>query len=202
MAIIENLEAFHEELARRDLKEYKLDRHFLIKSTVDKKNPTSLKHEMAIEASMCEILSKEDRAPFGCWDYISHQVIASPFKPIDYMDKMDLFGYKYIQGYKIKSKYMVAEIKKDSATIDVIEQIMKYVDWISNEYAYKDYSMIEAYIIAKEFSKDVIDLAKQFCIRNYTKGFRPSKHHIWNNIKLVKYSVQNDDIYFSTVKID
>lgn len=36
------------------------------------------------------ISSKEDNGtPFGTWDYVSHQVAASPFKPIDYMDKND-----------------------------------------------------------------------------------------------------------------
>ena len=49
---------------------------------------------MAIEAGLIHQLSINDPHTcdlFGEWDYLSHQVIASPFKPIDYMDKMDLF---------------------------------------------------------------------------------------------------------------
>ena len=49
---------------------------------------------MAIEAGLIHQFSINDPHTcdlFGEWDYLSHQVIASPFKPIDYMDKMDLF---------------------------------------------------------------------------------------------------------------
>lgn len=30
------------------------------------------------------------------------------------------------------------EVKRDSVSIDDIEQLMKYVDWVKNEYAYGD----------------------------------------------------------------
>lgn len=40
------------------------------------------------------------------------------------MDKMDVFGYRYIQGYKTKSKYLVIEVKRDAAGLEVIEQII------------------------------------------------------------------------------
>ena len=155
---------------------------------------------MALEASLCEILSTDDRKPFGKWDYISHQVAASPFKPIDYMDKMDIFGYRYIDGYDIKSKYMIAELKKGEATVEIVEQIMKYVDWVSNEYANKDYSMIEAYIIASSFGDKVIDLVKKHCVRNFTKGYRPAEFCEWNDVKMVRYKVLEDDIVFSLVE--
>ena len=177
--------------------DYLLKRDFLISSC---KSDNTLKHEMALEAAMCEILTKEDRYPFGKWDYISHQVAASPFKPVDYMDMMDIFGYRYIPNYKIKSKYLIAELKKDAASIDIVEQIMKYVDWVANEYANKDYSMIEAYLVAADFSSEVIDLVKKNCIRNYTKGVRPAEFRIWNNLKLVRYRVQEDDIEFVVVE--
>ncbi len=155
-----------------------------------------IKHEMAIEAALCDILQKENDTPFGKWDYISHQVAASPFKPIDYMDKMDIFGYRYIDGYKTISKYLVIEIKRDTANEDVIDQIMKYVDWINQEYAHGDYSMIEAYVIASDFPKDVIEKRGQQCIRNFTKGYRPTQACTWNNCKLIKYSYVNQDIAF------
>ena len=51
------------------------------------------------------------------------------------MDKMDIFGYRYIKGYNTVSKYMTIEIKKDLADVSVIDQIMKYVDWIQSEYS-------------------------------------------------------------------
>lgn len=157
--------------------------NILLSASNDKK----IKHEMAIEASLCEQLCKENDTPFGRWDYISHQVAASPFKPIHYMDKMDVFGYKYIEGFDTISKYLVIEIKKDEAGAEVIEQIMKYVDWINREYSHGDYSMIEAYIVAAKISDEVVELKKEQCIRNYMKGYRPTKVCTWQEVKLVEY---------------
>ena len=190
---------FHSKLSRLALYQYKMHRQFLISSCKEERN-NHLKHEMALEAALCEILTTENRAPFGKWDYISHQVSASPFKPIDYMDKMDIFGYRYIHGYDVKSRYLIAELKKDVATVDIVEQIMKYVDWVSNEYANKDYSMIEAYIIAADFEENVKNLVKEHCIRNFTKGYRPTEFCVWNNLKMVKYEVFDDDIIFSVIE--
>ena len=76
---------------------------------------------------------------------------------------------------------------------------MKYVDWVSNEYANKDYSMIEAFIIASDFDDDVIPLVQEHCVRNYTKGFRPTEFCVWNSLKMVKYEVCDDDIRFSVI---
>ena len=192
--------SFHNKLKRLDLYNYMLNRHFLINNCKNEKENT-LKHEMALEASLCEILLNEDNTPFGKWDYISHQVAASPLKPIDYMDKMDVFGYRYIPGYDVKSKYFIAELKKETATTEIIEQIMKYVDWVSNEYANKDYSMIEAYIIASDFDDEVISMVKNHCVRNFTKGFRPTEFCVWRNLKIVRYRVVDDDISFEVVNV-
>ena len=54
---------------------------------------------MALEAGILFQLTNkyEDTVNiFGSWDYLSHQVVASPFKPIDYMDKwifLDIHSY-------------------------------------------------------------------------------------------------------------
>ena len=71
---------------------------------------------MALEAAVVDTLATNKNTVLGEWDYISHQVIASPFKPIDYMDKIDVFGYRYIKGYKTKSKFLIIELKKDNAS--------------------------------------------------------------------------------------
>lgn len=162
-------------------------------------NGRLIKHEMAIEAALCNILGKENDTPFGKWDYVSHQVIASPFKAIDYMDKMDIFGYRYIMGYKVISKYLVIEIKKGKTETDVINQIMKYVDWINQEYAHGDYSMIEAYVVAADFPEDVIQKRDDECIRNFTKGYRPTQACKWNFVKLIKYEYEDEEIKFYEV---
>lgn len=172
------------EIERQLTPNHRLSAYRILQSCIGK---NLIKHEMAIEASLCELLSKDNNTPFGKWDYISHQVVASPFKAVDYMDKMDIFGYKFIPGYSTISRYLVIEIKKDPAKTDVIEQIMKYVDWIQSEYAFGDYSMIEAYVIAVDFSIDLIQQKEDECKRYFTKGYRPTISCIWDAVKLIKY---------------
>lgn len=176
--------------------EYKLKSDKILESCCYKN--MYIKHEMAIEAALCEILIKDNNT-FGRWDYVSHQVVASPFKAIDYMDKMDVFGYRYIKGYKTRSKYLIVEIKKDAAKVDVVDQIMKYVDWVQAEYAFGDYSMIQAYIVASDFSEDVISHRNKKCIRNYTKGYRPTISCEWNFVQLVKYTYVDGELEFSII---
>lgn len=147
---------------------------------------TKIKHEMAIEAAIIDLITKKYNGNiFGDWDYISHQVIASPFKPIDYMDKMDIFGFKYIKGYQTKSKFLMIEIKKDVADTEVVNQSMKYVDWIEQEYCH-DYSMIEAFIVAYDFPDEVIRIRDEIAKRYYTKG-RPGLNEEWKALRLIKY---------------
>lgn len=195
-----NLFAFsqntHIEIGKKINPEYRLDAYRILSNAACGQK---IRHEMAIEAAICDILGKDNDTIFGKWDYVSHQVAASPFKPIDYMDKMDVFGYKYIRGFETISKYLVIEIKKDEATEDVIEQIMKYVDWINQEYAHGDYSMIEAYVVASDFSKEVINKRDNQCIRNYTKGYRPTQTCSWNKVKLVKYEYVEGKLEFIEV---
>lgn len=151
-------------------------------------NGQILRHEMAIEAAIIDYINRQTpNNIFGTWDYVSHQVIASPFKPIDYMDKMDVFGYRYIPGYHTISKYLMIEIKKDVANVEVINQAMKYVDWVQQEYS-RDYGMIEAYIVASDFPQAVIDERNDAARRFYTKGRTPAITSEWTNLRLIRYT--------------
>lgn len=174
---------------------YRIENIDIVKHCVNKrKNPTGkITSEMAIESYLVHELSNNNNSIFGNWDYVSHQVIASPFKPIIYIDKMDIFGYKYIPGFDTISKYLTIEIKKDEASTDTINQVMKYVDWISHEYSFGDYSMIEAFIVAYDFPDDVINYAKEICKRTYVKVRKPYKSDTWNKIKLIKYCYDDDN---------
>jgi len=184
-----NYQGFHNNLLTRLNPQYHLNSKDILASCA---NGSYIAHEMAIEAGILHQLSIREPATvqlFGEWDYLSHQVIASPFKPIDYMDKMDVFGYSYIRGFnRTKSKYLVVELKKDGATFDDVNQLMKYVDWVKDEYSFGDYSMIEAFLIAYNFPDDVIAYAHQVGERKYIIGRRPACSGTWSNLKLIKYA--------------
>lgn len=182
----------YRQLCKRTLSSYRL-RHSRV--LAECASGDFVKHEMALEAALCDVLGRANTTPIGRWDYVSHQVVASPFKPVDYMDKMDIFGYRYITGYKTISKYLVVELKRGIAAADVIEQIMKYVDWIKSEYAHGDYSMIEAYIIAVDFPEDVVLKRNEECIRYFTKGFRPTESCRWQGVQLIKYKYENGLVF-------
>lgn len=171
----------------------------LIISTKDKDR---LRHEMAIESATLGKLALYADSIFGKWDYVTHQLCASPFKPIDYMDKIDIFAYKYIEAYdeKVVSKYMIIELKKDTATCETINQISNYVDYVCKNYAYGDYSLIEAYILAYDFSEDMYSQnARDSYERTFNIGAHPIKVLKWNNVKYIKYSIINNDIQYIDV---
>lgn len=186
----------HTNIGKKNLEYYQLNSYRFLKSC---KNGKKINHEMAIEAAICEMLVLDNDSLFGKWDYISHQVIASPFKAIDYMDKMDIFGYKFIEGYDTISKYIVIEIKKDGAILDVIDQVMKYVDWVQSEYAHGDYSMIQAFVIAESFPGDVIKKRDDECIRYFTKGHRPTIPCMWNSVRLIRYEYLDNRLTFEEI---
>lgn len=117
------------------------------------------------------------------------------------MDKIDIFGYRYIKGYDTISKYLIVEIKRDKAGIDVLNQVMKYVDWVNQDYSFGDYSMIEAFIVARDFDKDVLYNVNKLCVRNYIKGRRPVILEVWKNIRLIRYKYINGDLKFEEVDL-
>lgn len=100
---------------------------------------------------------------------------------------MDVFGYSYIPGYKTISKYLVIEIKKGIANKEAMDQMMKYVDWINHEYAFGEYYMIHAFIVASGYPDDVIEYKREVCKKNYIRGRRPTKSDVWENVRLIKY---------------
>ena len=156
-----------------------------------------LAHEMAIEAAILNQLTlreDETRDTLGNWDYLSHQVHASPFKPPDYADKMDIFGYSYIPGHKPSiGKYLVIEIKKGAAAKADVDQLMKYVDWVKDEYSKGDYGPIQAALITQFFSQSVIGHKEEMAKRLYTIGIKPAESKVWEDVKLLEYSYDSSD---------
>ena len=133
---------------------------------------------------------------------MSHQVVASPFKPVDYMDKMDLFGYAYVPTFKpTKSRFLVCEIKRDNSRLEDINQLLRYVDWVKDEYCYGDYSMIRAFFVAHEFDQNAVEHAQTVGTRRYTVGVRPAQSLEWRDVTLVQYgfSLASNRIDFTVI---
>lgn len=186
----------HEGILQHDLNNYLITPEDMLRTcTVGER----AKHEMALEAAVVYDLSYHNIPDLGNWDYVSHQVIASPFKPIDYMDKIDVLAMRYLPQTKIPCKFLVAELKKDIAGKETIDQVLKYVDWVCNEYAYGDYEAIEACIIAAEFAENIEEYFAEVVQRYYTLGSHPVRNKQWNALKLIKYSYEDGSIHYVNV---
>ena len=155
-----------------------------------------VKHEMALEANVVYDLCHARIPTLGQWDYVSHQVIASPFKPVDYMDKIDVFAVRYLPGTSIPCKYLVVELKKDIADVDTIDQVLKYVDWVCKEYAYGNYDAIQACVITAGTPEIVQQHYLEVAQRNYALGSHPVRNEQWNALKLLRYAYQDGTINY------
>lgn len=165
-----------------------------------------LSSEMLLETGLLFQLANHDpetEEVFGSWDYLSHQVPASPMKPVDYMDRLDVFGYRWIEGHApIIGDYLIAELKKDSSGPSDIMQVMKYVDWVRNEYASGDYSLIRAFLVAKDFDVEGLKASLEDTERKYVAGSRPARSETWSDLSFVTYEVEDDGhIQFSLIDI-
>ncbi len=197
--IFEFSDSEHKRIGKIDLKKYLIVPEETIGSMYDKKTG-EIRLEMLLEAA---ILNKIMRGDFldTQYDYVTHQVIASPFKPLAYIDKMDIFAYKYLDNYpdsfKPIEKYLVIEIKKGRANSELLLQLMRYVDWISKEYAAGDYSLIKAIGISHEYSHDVSKTLKQYCTRSYLSDTHPNVSSEWNDLTLYAYTFDGKKLELS-----
>ena len=148
---------------------------------------------MFIESALLEQLTKQTAQAFGNWDYASHQLIASPFKPLKYIDKIDIFGYRFSEHYegspKLITKYLLVELKKGRIDRAAAEQTMQYVDWICQEYASGDYSKIEAYVVGDDTTANIGAVVEEIGQRSYIVESHPVKTQRWNDLHLVKYTL-------------
>jgi hypothetical protein len=151
----------------------------------------ALRSEKAIEAALLFYLTRGGppaQRAFGQWDYLSHQVAASPFKPPDWMDKIDVFGAAFIPGHSPSlSRLLVIELKKGSANGAFVEQVMKYVDWVKEEYAHQDYSLVRATLVAHDFDESALGQHRDAAVRRYTVGRRQPESKEWRDLTLVRY---------------
>ena len=189
----------HNAIAARVLERYLITPEDMLRTCTD---GMKTQHEMALEAAVVYDLCHSRIHELGRWDYVSHQVIASPFKPIDYMDKIDVLAMRYLPGTKIACKYLVGELKKDTADKAAIDQILKYVDWVCSEYAYGDYDAIEACIIAAAYPDNIADYYAKVVQRYYTLGSHPVRNMKWRRLKLLKYVYEDGALTYIDVTPD
>jgi hypothetical protein len=183
-----------------------------------------IQEEMAIEAAVVNALtSRADPQPFDKMAYVTRQVSASPAKPVEYMEWMDVFGYS-VSGYLADqnvpvqlaiNRYYVMEIKRDVLSIptpkrgketnpirktkSVAHQLMKYVDWVAKNYASGNYPMVKGILVANGFDESFIEYCKSVCIRNYNDGYRDATPSVWANFDLIQYTFDGTTINFTKV---
>lgn len=191
-------ESFHKKISVMNLINYRIDTNKVFNENYEN---SEIKSEMLLEACIVDFLMKNKFMDEN-WDYITHQLIASPFKPINYMDKIDVFAYKFLNEFPDKNnrpieKFLVLELKKDIADKNTINQLLKYVDWIAKEYASGDYSMITSGIIAKKYSSDTYLIMKKIAERSYIRTTHPPKNEVWNDMKLFCYDIVDEKIFIN-----
>jgi len=155
----------------------------------------SLRHEMALEVAVVEHIASTNEATspiFGNWSFVTHQFSASPFKPVIYMDRIDVFGYARGQ-YQSITDFLVIEIKKGEAGDSEVAQLMKYVDWTAREFAGGDYSAIHAFLVAFDFDESLNGSLRRIAERGYTVGSRPAVSRVWTQTSLVRYHYDHAD---------
>lgn len=186
----------HERVASINLDAYKMD---ISKALLDEENKSFVLSEMFIEAALLQSIARHENSIIGEWNYLTHQLIASPFKPLEYIDKMDVFGYKFSKCYpdepKLISKYLLIELKKKKINKAALEQTMQYVDWVCKEYASGDYSRVEAYVVGDSAVRNVDEIMEDNCQRDFIIETHPVKTQRWNNLHLIKYCI-GDSIEF------
>ena len=122
-------DSVHTRLEGQNLDRYTMD---ITKVLADEENKKYVLSEMFVESLLLQGIAKGTVDTLGDWDYLSHQLIASPFKPLKYIDKIDIFGYRFSTRYgdspKLITKYLLVEMKKGPVNGDALEQTMQYVD--------------------------------------------------------------------------
>jgi hypothetical protein len=143
---------------------------------------------------------KKKRDYCSHWDFVSRQVNASPFKPTQWQDRIDIFAYRFFKGTKAISDIMILELKKGRADSRTITQLMKYVDWVCKKYAYGDYSKILAAVVAKDCSGVTSD-SLAGTSRTFIIGSHPGEKVCWEGgISLFEFSKDDQKKTISIVE--
>lgn len=164
-----------------------------------------LRHEALLEAWLVDALTDSQRWQlvrnvFGRsrpWTFVGWQVPASPFKPPQWIDRMDILAYDVaprpetdLIRVPVAHSYFAAELKKGRASVDDVMQAMKYVDWLAHKYQGGDYAGISAAVIAADFPREVREHAGREGLRRYIRPRRPYGTSEWRDLLLIRYQVE------------
>ncbi len=142
-----------------------------IRSTVTHKNmngflpikllldPTIVQDEKIIEGYICENLGRDPNldACTGAFSSFGNNVPA----PGGYTKMMDIFGYQMFSNQA--KKFKIIEVKKDACDFPShIQQLMEYMDLVSENVASGDLKNVEGIFVAREFSPDAISFVSNF----------------------------------------
>jgi hypothetical protein len=102
--------------------------------------------------------------------------------PTTFNKVMDIFLTHVItmDSVDVVYKYTCIELKADNATDKDLAQILRYEDWLARKLAAGDKEMVQSVLVARSFSKAVIDYVK-------------SRHRIEEKtVRLITYCVNDD----------
>ncbi|MFQ6013897.1 MAG: hypothetical protein ACE5NP_00460 [Anaerolineae bacterium] len=187
-------EQIHTRVREHDLTRYQIDLDGLIRKHA--KRDGSVGHEALVHAWLTNALTQRQEQAvriFGNWDYVTNQYPASPQKPVQFMDRIDIFGYveKRIsqEASPTVVRYKIVEIKKGKvATEEGINQLIKYVDWVAHTRAGGDYSLVDAYFVAHDYADDVVQYVQSTLPKDFVTPRRPYAPAQWKQLELIRYT--------------
>lgn len=162
-----------------------------------------VRHEALLEAWFIDALTnrwglvRDVFARDNPWAFVGRQVPASPFKPPEYVDRIDILAYDVAPAVPdcpipVIRGYLAAELKAGAATMADVLQTMKYVDWIAQTRQGGEYVGIQAMLVAAEFPDEVLRAARTETTRRYVRPRRPYGTSEWCDFRLLRYAVQED----------
>jgi len=187
-------EQTHTRVREHDLTRYRIDLDGLIRKHI--KRDGSVGHEALVHAWLTNALSQRQGQAvnvFGNWDYVTNQYPASPQKPVQWMDRIDIFGYveKKLSDEATPTvvRYKIIEVKRDKVEAEKdVNQLIKYVDWVAHTRAGGDYSLVDAYFVAHDYTDSVVQYVQDTLPKDFVTPRRPYAPARWNQLRLIRYT--------------
>jgi hypothetical protein len=184
----------HARVRNHDLINYRIDLEALIERYAERNG--AVRHEALVHAWLAKALTERQDVVvkiFGNWDFVTNQYPASPQKPVQWMDKIDIFGYvaKTItpEAEPTVVRYKIVEIKKGKVkSSDEVNQLIKYVDWVAHTRAGGDYSLVDAYFVAHDYADSVVQYVQDTLPKDFVTPRRPYVPARWQQLQLIRYT--------------